>query len=364
MTPRERYQQALDAGELQRDSAQAEAVDALDALYHELIADGERRARLGARLRRALGRKPAPVRGLYIHGGVGTGKTHVFDLFYDSLPFREKLRLHFHRFMFLVHQQLREVNHLESPLEHVADHFAGRARVLCLDEMHVNDITDAMIMGGLLRALFDRGVTLVTTSNVPPFNLYQDGLQREQFLPAINLLEAHTRKIQLDGGTDWRMRALEGADTWHVPPDEEGDAALADTFERVITLGREKDAHIQVNGRQIPVIRWTDGVAWFEFSALCEDARSSDDYLEIARFFHTVLVRAVPTMDDDSNNAARRFINLVDTFYDRHVRLFASAEATPDALYTGRKLAFEFQRTASRLTEMQTLEYAHGAHRA
>jgi len=364
MDPRTRYQQALADGELQTDEAQAGAIDALDALHHELVADGARRAGLASRLRRALGRRPQPVTGLYIWGGVGTGKTHVFDLFYDGLPFRDKLRLHFHRFMFLVHEQLRGLDDVESPLEGVADHFAGRARVLCLDEMHVNDITDAMIMGGLLRGLFERGVTLVTTSNVAPRDLYRDGLQREQFMPAIRLLEAHTREINLDAGTDWRMRALEGADTWHVPPDAAGDAALADTFERVITLGRRKADHIKVNGREIPVIRWTDGVAWFEFSALCAGARSSDDYLEIARFFHTVLLRAIPIMDDDQNNPARRFINLVDTFYDRHVRLFASAEGQPDELYTGRRLAFEFQRTASRLTEMQTLDYFHGAHQA
>ena len=364
MTPSERYQQAVATGALEHDAAQAEAIAALDALYQQLAIDGERRRALTARLGRLLGRHPEPVPGLYLWGGVGTGKTHVFDIFYDSLPFSGKLRLHFHRFMYLVHERLRELGERSAPLEDVADHFAERARVLCLDEMHVNDITDAMLMGGLLRGLFARGVTLVTTSNVPPGELYRDGLQREQFLPAINLLERHTRVVELDAGTDWRLRALEGADTWHVPPDAEGDAALADAFERVMTLGRYKRDHIRVNGRDIPVIRWTDGVAWFEFGDLCDSPRSSDDYLEIARFFHTVLIRGIPVMDDDHNNAARRFINLVDTFYDRHVRLFASAEAQPDGLYTGRRLAFEFQRTASRLTEMQTLEYAHGAHRA
>ncbi len=364
MTPRNRYQQALDAGELQPDPAQAKAIDALDGLYQELSADGERRRALGTRLKQMLGRHPEPVPGLYFWGGVGTGKTHVFDLFYDSLPFPERLRLHFHRFMYLVHDRLRTVHDVESPLEQVAAHFASQARVLCLDEMHVNDITDAMIMGGLLRALFDRGVTLVTTSNVPPDDLYREGLQREQFLPAIDMLQRHLHVMELDGGTDWRLRALEGADTWHVPPDAAGDAALADAFERVITVARHKRDHIRVNDREIPVIRWTNGVAWFDFEALCDSPRSSDDYLEIARFFHTVLIRAIPIMDDDRNNAARRFINLVDTLYDRHVRLFASAEALPDGLYTGRRLAFEFQRTASRLTEMQTLEYAHGAHHA
>lgn len=364
MTPLQQYQQAIASGELQPDSAQAEAAEALDALYHELLAAERERRGFRERVRQFFGKRIEPVRGLYIYGGVGTGKTHLFDLFYDALPFDDKLRLHFHRFMYLVHDQLRGVDDVESPLERVAAHFAGRARVLCLDEMHVNDITDAMIMGNLLRALFARGVTLVTTSNVPPFNLYRDGLQREQFLPAINLLEHHTHKIELDSGTDWRLRALENADTWHVPPDAAGDAALEDNFARVITRPRNKSPHIWVNSRQIPVIRWTDGAALFEFEAICDSPRSSDDYLEIARFFHTVLIRAVPIMDDDSNNAARRFINLVDTLYDRHVRLFASAEAEPESLYQGRKLAFEFQRTASRLAEMQTREYAHGAHKA
>lgn len=364
MSPRALYEQALDRGELEHDPAQAEAIGAFDTVQRALVDDGRYRRSLAGRMRRLLGRKPEPVRGLYVWGGVGTGKTHLFDLFFDALPFDDKLRLHFHRFMFLVHQQLRELPDRESPLEDVAEHFARRARVICLDEMHVDDITDAMLMGGLLRGLFSRGVTLVTTSNIPPQDLYPGGLQREQFLPAIELIRRHTTDVNLDGGVDWRLRTLANAEIWHVPVDEAGDRALADSFERIVAVRRVKQDHIRVNGREIPVVQWADGIACFDFAALCDSPRSSTDYLEIARFFHTVLIRGIPVLDDTQTNATRRFINLVDTLYDRCVRLLASADAEPDRLYRGERLAFEFQRTISRLVEMQTLEYLDRAHRA
>jgi cell division protein ZapE len=357
MAPLERYQQALERGELEPDPAQAEAVEAFQALYERLLADHERRGGLRGRLARALGRTPEPVRGLYCWGGVGTGKTHLFDLFFDALPFDDKLRLHFHRFMFLVHERLRELGKVASPLEQVADDFAARGSVLCLDEMHVNDITDAMLMGGLLRALFARGVTLVTTSNVPPDDLYRDGLQREQFLPAIELIKRQTQVLRIDNGTDWRLRNLGDARHWVVPHDREADMHLVGVFERSVAVNRRKRDWVTVNGRRINVVYWADGVAWFDFLSLCRGPRSSKDYLEIARFFHTVLLRRVPVMDGHDDDAARRFVNLIDTFYDRHVRLFASADADPEGLYTGDRLAFEFQRTASRLREMQTNEY-------
>jgi len=364
MSPREQYRRALESGRLERDPAQAVAVEAFHDLHDRLVDDGGRRAGLRARLERRLGRFPEPVAGLYVHGGVGTGKTHLFDLFYDALPFGAKLRLHFHRFMFLVHEQLRGLGEIEAPLERVAEHFAGRARVLCLDEMHVNDITDAMLMHGLLRGLFRRGVTLVTTSNVAPDDLYADGLQREQFLPAIDLLHRHTRVLPVDNGVDWRMRNLADAETWHVPHDREADMRLVATFERTVAVNRRKRDWIVVNGRRINVVYWADGVAWFDFLSLCRSARSASDYLEIARFFHTVLVRRVPVLGEADDDAARRFINLIDTFYDRNVRLYASADAEPEALYTGERLAFEFQRTASRLREMQTPQYLAQPHRA
>lgn len=362
MSPGLQYRQAIDAGTLEPDKAQAQAIEAFDDLHARLVADGEARRRLSARVAATIGRRPEPVRGLYVHGGVGTGKTHLFDLFFDALPFEDKLRLHFHRFMFLVHEQLRGLGERSSPLEDVAAQFAGRARVLCLDEMHVNDITDAMLMHGLLRGLFKRGVTLVTTSNVPPDGLYADGLQRAQFLPAIDLLHAHTDILRLDGGTDWRLRNMAGAEVWHVPHDREADMQLVETFEHAVAVNRRKRDWIEVNGRRIPVVYWADGVAWFDFRSLCRTPRSSSDYLEIARFFHTVLLRRVPVMGDADDDAARRFVNLIDTLYDRNVRLYASAAARPDQLYTGTRLAFEFRRTASRLREMQTSEYLHQPH--
>ncbi len=364
MSPRKQYERALAERTLSHDPAQAAAIERLDDLHARLIAAGQRRTGLRARIGRAFGRHHGPVRGIYLHGGVGTGKTHLFDLFYDTLPFDDKLRLHFHRFMFLVHEQLRELGDRESPLEEVAEHFAARACVLCLDEMHVNDITDAMMMGGLLRGLFARGVTLVTTSNVTPDGLYADGLQREQFLPAIELLKTHTELVPVDGGTDWRLRNLGNAKHWIVPHDREADMELVGIFERSVAVNRRKRDWVTINGRRITAVYWADGVVWFDFLSLCRGARSSKDYLEIARFFHTVLLRRIPVMDAYDDDAARRFINLIDTLYDRNVRLFASAEAAPESLYTGDRLTFEFQRTTSRLREMQTHEYAALPHLA
>lgn len=363
MTPGESYRQALESGKLLPDPAQEKAIEAFDDLYHRLVGDGERRTGLRARLKRAFGGPPEPVRGLYAWGGVGTGKTHLFDLFYDCLPFHEKIRLHFHRFMFLVHEQLRELKDLENPLEHVAEHFSRRARVICLDEMHVNDIADAMLMYGLIRGLVDRSVTLVTTSNVPPDGLYEGGLQREKFLPAIDLMKRYTEVIHIDNDTDWRLRNLGDALAWHVPHSREADMALVDTFERAVAIARRKRDWITVNGRRINVVYWADGVVWFDFLSLCRSARSSKDYLEIARFFHTVLLRRIPRMSAYDDDAARRFINLVDTLYDRNVRFYASADAHPEELYAGERLTFEFQRTTSRLREMQTQEYRHRPHR-
>jgi cell division protein ZapE len=364
MTPRESYRAAVDSGTLLPDPAQEQAIEAFDDLYHRLVGDRQKRTGFAARMKKWFAGEPEPVTGLYAWGGVGTGKTHLLDLFHECLPFEEKLRLHFHRFMFLVHEQLRELGEIGEPLQKVADHFANRARVICLDEMHVNDITDAMLMYGLIRALVDRGVTIVTTSNVPPDRLYEDGLQREQFLPAIDLLKRYTEVVHIDNGTDWRLLNLGDAEMWHVPHTREADMVLVDIFERSVAIARRKRDWITVNGRRINVVYWADGVVWFDFLSLCRTNRSSKDYLEIARFFHTVLVRRIPQLNANEDDAARRFINLIDTLYDRNVRLYASADAGPEELYSGDRLAFEFQRTASRLREMQTREYHARPHRA
>ncbi len=334
----------------------------LERLYDELRAPaangGVLNRWLDARRQR---RRPAP-RGLYLWGGVGRGKTHLMDLFFEALPFEHKLRLHFYSFIRRVHHELNAIRDTEDPLELVAKSFADRARVLCLDEMQVTDITDAMIMAGLLNGLFDRGVVLVTTSNIEPKALYKDGLQRARFLPAIDLIEANTDVVFFGGDTDYRLRTLEHAEIYHTPVDEEAQRSLEQSFHALSCVEHPHAAEIEINQRLIPVVLWDEGVVWFEFSDLCDSPRSKEDYIEIARTFHTVLVGNVPALDDAMNDPARRWIQLVDEFYDRNVKLIVSAAARPPELYTGRRLAFEFERTVSRLQEMQTHEYLARPH--
>ena len=304
-----------------------------------------------------------PVRGLYLWGGVGRGKTHLIDLFFENLPIYEKLRLHFHRFMVLVHRELRQHTNIQDPLEIVAEEFARENRVLCLDEIHVHDITDAMLLGELFRHLFNRGVTLITTSNVRPNGLYHNGLQRQRFLPAIALLEKHTRVLHVGGHMDYRTRALEQAGTYHLIHDGLADEKLRKEFHVLTGIERHHGARsLMVNNRELPVVMWDDGIAWFTFAQLCDAPRSTDDYIQIAEYFHTVIVSDVPIMGTLQDDAARRFVNMIDEFYDRSVNLVASAEAEPLDLYTGKRLAFEFERTASRLQEMQSHEYIAREH--
>jgi cell division protein ZapE len=348
------------------DAAQLAALEALDALAAALA---PRPATLAERARAALGpllgrgpRHP-PVRGLYLHGGVGRGKTLLMDGFFERVAEPRKLRLHFHRFMREVHRALAALHEERDPLARVADDLAARARLLCFDELFVSDIGDAMLLGGLFERLFARGVTLVATSNVPPSELYRDGLQRARFLPAIAALERHTRVLAVDGGVDYRLRALEAAELWHQPLDAGADASLARSFHQVAGGHGVEGGTLEVEGRAIPLRRRTDGVAWFDFAALCEGPRSAADYVELAREHHTVLVSGVPVLGPDRDDAARRFIALVDECYDRSVKLICSAAAPIDRLYAGERLAFEFRRAASRLAEMQSHEYLAREHR-
>ncbi len=303
-----------------------------------------------------------PQRGLYLWGGVGRGKTLLMDRFYEALPFEDRERRHFHRFMHDVHAELRRLQSRTHPLEAVAHRLARRARVLCFDELHVADIADAMILGTLFDALFRRGVTLVATSNLPPQQLYRDGLQRQRFLPAIAAIERHTEVLHLDHGVDYRLRQLKKASTYKVATGQEAKAWLEQTF---TALAGEPGATgvITVEQRRIPCVRQADGVAWFDFKALCEGPRSQSDYIELARCYHTLLLAGVPVLDETAENAARRFIALVDELYDRNVNLILSAAAPPQDLYRGKKLPFEFQRTLSRLTEMQSTEYLGREHK-
>ena len=366
MTPLERYQVDLLSLGYDADPEQQAAVQALDRVYHDLLAAPAPECESNGWLKR-LRRRPReprpPVHGLYLWGGVGRGKTFLMDAFHDCLPFELKVRVHFHRFMHGVHAELQQLQGQADPLETVAERFAARARVLCLDEFIVTDITDAMLLGGLLRGLFERGVTLVATSNTAPDNLYQNGLQRERFLPAIELLKRHTAVQNLDSTTDYRLRALERLEIYHTPLDAAAEGALRTAFEQVAPETGSAGATLDIEGRSIPTVRWADDVVWFDFAALCDGPRSQHDYLEIACCFHTVLVGNVPSFGPEDDDRARRFVNLVDVLYDHRVKVVLSAAAPPPALYTGGRLGFEFERTASRLIEMQSHDYLARGHR-
>jgi len=313
---------------------------------------------------RLLGKRPSitPVTGLYIWGTVGRGKTMLMDRFYEQLNLPYKMRSHFHRFMHEVHDLLKQLKQRSDPLEEVAERLAQKARVICFDEFFVNDIADAMILGTLFEALFRRGVTLVATSNVPPENLYKDGLQRQRFLPAIALIQHHTRVLELEAGVDYRLRVLERAEIYHCPLDEQADRNLNSYFKAIAPDSGSKCQPLHVNGREIPARRLADGVAWFDFQALCGGPRSQEDYIELSRCYQTVMLSAIPRLGSDNEDEARRFIALVDEFYDRNVKLICSAEAPLQDLYAGSRLQFEFERTKSRLQEMQSHDYLARPH--
>ncbi len=346
-----------------RDPSQSLVVDLLADLQERLLAAPPPKrglARLLARERTAV---PA-TRGLYLWGGVGRGKTFLMDLFFETLPVEHKHRAHFHRIMKEVHDRLRALGDVQDPLAAVARDMAARARVLCFDEFYVSDIGDAMILGRLLQGLFDQGVTLVATSNTRPDELYRDGLQRQRFLPAIDALNRHTRVVELAGDRDYRLELLQQAGTYLTPDDERARARLREFFGESASSRVEEHHQIEVNGRVLNARRCAKGIAWFDFRALCDGPRSQADYIEIARWYPTIIVSGVPELDEYHENQARRFIALVDEFYDRHVKLVVSAARPPEALYSGSRLRFEFERTVSRLIEMQSLEYLHLPHLA
>lgn len=295
-------------------------------------------------------------------GGVGRGKTYIIDSFYDSLPFKEKQRIHFHRFMQMVHAQLRNLNEVSDPLLTVADNIASETEVLCFDEFHVSDITDAMLLSGLLKALFERGVVLVTTSNEAPDQLYWDGLQRERFLPAIELIKEYTEVVNVDSGVDYRLRFLDKAEIYHSPLDDKAMASLGINFNHIAPNEVTEGLPIEIEGRMIQTIRHADGVVWFDFDAICDGPRGPADYIEIARLFQTVLISDIPIMDEMTNDKARRFMTLIDEFYDRNVKLIVTAAAKPSGLYCGKRLSKLFLRTISRLEEMHTHDYLAKQH--
>lgn len=359
-TPRAAHEAHLERG-FTDDPAQRAVLEHLERLFRELVA--AERVPPWKRLLSVSGRGAAPVRGLYLWGGVGRGKTYLMDLFYECLPFAHKHRRHFHRFMHDVHAELKRLRQHQDPLSAVADKWAGRTKLLCFDEFFVSDIADAMILSNLLGALFERGVALVATSNIPPDALYRDGLQRARFLPAIELIKERCEVVAIGGDTDYRLRALERAEIYHSPLDEQADANLERCFDDVAPESGRRGGSIEVEGRVIPYRRQADCTIWFDFDAICGGPRSTRDYIEIARSFTTVLVSGIPVLDEARENEARRLIALTDEFYDRNVKLIASAAAPVDEIYRGRRLQSEFQRTRSRLQEMQSHDYLARPHK-
>jgi cell division protein ZapE len=360
----EYYAEALRQHGFSHDPAQLEAVKLLERVRTDLIDNPPRRnwlIKLKQKLRLGA-RKREPVTGAYLWGGVGRGKTFIMDIFFDALPFEDKRRYHFHRLMYRVHTQLKLLKGAPDPIAIIADDLAGKVRVICFDEFFVSDIGDAMILGRLLNALFERGVSFVATSNIPPEDLYKGGLQRQNFLPAIELLKTHTQVLNVDAGNDYRLRVLEQAEIWHSPLDEVAEQNLLRYFAAIAPDKGNENQEIEILGRDIPTRKRADAIAWFEFAAVCDGPRSQDDYIELARTFQTVLLSNVPQLDGEKEDQARRFVALVDEFYERRVKLIVSATHPITELYTGNRLQLEFQRTCSRLIEMQSLNYLAQAH--
>ncbi|HZY33357.1 MAG TPA: cell division protein ZapE [Rhodanobacter sp.] len=363
LAPSARYQEGIAAHRWEADPAQQAVLPELDRMHAALCAEPTPTSLL-ERLRSLLGSESDDsLPGLYLWGRVGRGKTFLMDLFAASLPHGVVLRRHYHRFMGEVHARLRELGERQSPLDEVAAGLAERCRVICLDEFLVNDIGDAMILANLLEGLFERGVSLVTTSNTAPANLYRDGLQRARFLPAIALVEQRCHVVEMASSRDWRLRALTQAPVYLTPPGPESHRAL----ERIFTSqagGEVRDGGaLHINNRDIPLHKRADNILWFDFAALCEGPRAVADYIALAKAGPTIIVANVPQFTIYSEDAAKRFVQLVDEFYDRHVKLVLSAAAPITELYDGERLRAEFGRTESRLIEMQSEEYLALPHR-
>jgi len=354
---REAYEDSLRREGHVEDAEQIAVVGKLAALQLLLDEPAPRPGRFLGLFRKSTAEQQEAVRGMYLWGGVGRGKTLLMDLFFESLSTKAKKRIHFHRMMREVHERRRALGNVRDPLDSVAANIARSTRVLCFDEFFVSDIGDAMILGRLLEGLFSRGVTLVATSNTRPDDLYKDGLQRQRFLPAIDLLNRHTEVVHLGGHVDYRLRLLEKAGTYLCPDNEEALRRLSFYFDESASSEIRIAPLLDVNARQIPAQKCAKGIVWFSFEDICDGPRSHADYIEVARWYPTVIVSGVPRFDATLENQARRFIALVDEFYDRRVKLMLSAEVSLDSLYQGERLAFEFERTTSRLIEMQSTEY-------
>jgi cell division protein ZapE len=352
------YERQLERRGFTADDAQRAALARLQRLHDELVAFKSARS---TRLRKLLNR-PAVPRGVWLHGGVGRGKSFLMDCFFESVPLTRKARIHFHEFMRGVHRELRDLRNTADPLDEVARRIARRYRLICFDEFHVSDIADAMILERLLSGLFAHGVVFVMTSNYQPDHLYPDGLHRDRILPAIALLNANLDVVSVDAGIDYRRLAMAEVAAYHAPAGDAANEALNEAFDRVAETADE-DPSLTIEHREVIARRRAGGVVWFDFATLCGGPRSQVDYLEIANRFHTVILSDVPRMTPAMSSEARRFTWLIDVFYDQRVKLLMSAEVPPELLYVQGAMAHEFQRTVSRIVEMQSRDYLEAPRR-
>lgn len=355
MTPIDRYQKDLNAGHIQPDACQAQAVIHLQRCFDALTQ--EKKQSFWQKRPPFFKQQKLKPQGLYLWGSVGRGKTYLMDCFFHALPFQHKQRLHFHRFMYQVHDALEELKGQPNPLQILAKQWAEKTRVLCFDEFFVSDIADAMILARLLESLFERGVMLVATSNIIPDELYRNGLQRASFLPAIAAINTHCQVFHLEDGQDYRLRQLEQANLYTYPITETTAVDLQSRFTQFAGTTATNTQTIEINHRALPVIQECEGIVWMTFKTLCQSARSTPDYIEIARCYHTVILSDMAVMDNTQEDTARRFIALIDEFYERHVKLMITADVSMHDLYAGERLGFEFERCLSRLQEMQSHHY-------
>jgi cell division protein ZapE len=352
------YERLLKERGYASDPAQRVAVASLERCFDEWVAYKARRSNAVAK----LVRRPRIPRGVYMYGGVGRGKSFLMDCFFNEVPLRRKTRLHFHEFMREVHRELQDLKGTVNPLAELGRRIARRFRLICFDEFHITDVTDALILHRLLESLFANRVSIVTTSNSHPDSLYPNGLHRERILPAIELLKRELEVVRVDHGVDYRLQALEPIQLYHTPLGVEADEAMAEAFTR-LAEARDDSPVLHIEQRDIRARRRAGGVVWFDFRTLCGGPRSQNDYLELASRFHTLLLSDVPEMSPRLASEARRFTWLIDVLYDRHVKLILSAAVAPEFLYTEGPLAYEFARTASRLVEMQSAAFLAGLHR-
>jgi cell division protein ZapE len=366
LSPLEKYNQDLMRDDFYSDISQQNAVNHLQRLYQDLENNPlpvRGFKQIFNRWHRVIAKpQKRSAKGLYFWGGVGRGKTYLVDTFYDCLPFKNKTRIHFHRFMHRVHLELKDLTGQPDPLKIIAERFAKESCIICFDEFFVSDITDAMILGTLFEELFAHQVTLVATSNIIPDELYRNGLQRARFLPAIALINEHCDVVNVDSGIDYRLRTLKQAEIYHSPLDSKANDNLAKYFTQLSVEEGSKNKTIMINNRPIATVRESEGVVFCEFTTLCESARSQTDYMELSRLYHTVLLANVVQMNQDSDDSARRFIALVDEFYERRVKLIISAQVPMTDLYDKGNLIFEFKRCLSRLQEMQSHDYLASEH--